>query len=200
MEYTYTVYEEHGEDNVSRRELTTDVHQLKPTDVLYPRYVEVCNELTKVSSTLRSLDQLEDHIIARERAAVWKPAKGNLPDSNLKTAAAVGKPGISAVPPIALLAIGAAMQDGVNKYEKYNWREAGATVSVFYDAMARHLIGYYMGENYAADSKIHHLAHLMAGCAILLDAEYHGKLNDDRLAGKLDPELIKSLMALIKKS
>jgi hypothetical protein len=199
MEYTYTVYESCGEDEPIRRELTTDVHQLKPTDVLHPRYVEVCNELTKVSSTLRSLDQLEDHIIARERSYSWKPAKPKLPDSNLKTAAAVGKPGITAVPPVALFAIGAAMQDGVNKYEKYNWREAGATVSVFVDAMGRHLLAYYAGENYAGDSKLHHLAHLMAGCAILLDAELHGKLNDDRLAGELDPEIIKQFMKLIKK-
>lgn len=200
MEYTYTIYEDRGDTyDPKRLELTTDVHQLKPTDVVYPRYVEVCNELTKVSSTLRSLDQLEDHIIARERAAAWKPAKPKLPDSNLKTAAAVGKPGITAVPPVALFAIGAAMQDGVNKYEKYNWREAGATVSVFVDAMGRHLLAYYAGENYAGDSKLHHLAHLMAGCAILLDAELHGKLNDDRLAGDLDPEIIKQFMKLIKK-
>jgi hypothetical protein len=200
MEYTYTVYTESADGGPSiRSEITTDVYQLKPTDVCAPRYVEVCNNLTRKASILNTLDQLEDHIIARERAAAWKPTKPKLPDANLKTAAAVGKPGITAVPPVALFAMGAAMQDGVNKYEKYNWRDAGATVSVFVDAMGRHLLAYYAGENYAADSKIHHLAHLMAGCAILLDAELHGKLNDDRLAGNIDPEIIKQFMKLIKK-
>lgn len=200
MEYTYTVYEDLGDAEDHRRlELTTDVHQVKPTDVVHPRYVVVCNELTGVSSTLRSIDQLEDHIIARERAAAWKPSKASLPDANLKTAAALGKPTITAIPPVAIFAMGAAMQDGVNKYEKYNWRNAGATTSVFVDAMSRHLLAYYGGENYASDSKIHHLAHLMAGCAILLDAELHGKLNDDRLAGNLKPEIIKQFMNLIKK-
>jgi hypothetical protein len=101
-------------------------------------------------------------------------------DSNLKTTAALGKPRVTAIPPIALFAMGKAMADGEKKYGRFNWRPTGSTVSVFVDAMVRHLMAYYAGENYAPDSKIHHLGHIMAGCAILLDAELHGVLNDDR--------------------
>jgi hypothetical protein len=104
----------------------------------------------------------------------------NLVDTNLKTAAAAKKPRLSDVPPVALFALGAAMSDGKEKYGRFNWRETGSTSSVFYDAMMRHLTDWYNGEDYAHDSKVHHLGHLMASCAILLDSELHGQLNDDR--------------------
>jgi hypothetical protein len=106
--------------------------------------------------------------------------KSSLVDSNLKTAAAVGKPTLSAVPPVGLLALGAAMQDGCTKYGRFNFRETGATSSVFYDAILRHLLDWYSGEDFAPDSKVHHLGHIMASCAILLDCELHKSLNDDR--------------------
>jgi hypothetical protein len=104
----------------------------------------------------------------------------NLVDTNLKTAAAAKKPKLSDVPPVALFALGAAMSDGKEKYGRFNWRETGSTASVFYDAMMRHLADWYNGEDFADDSKVHHLGHLMASCAILLDSSLHGKLNDDR--------------------
>jgi hypothetical protein len=101
-------------------------------------------------------------------------------DSNLKTLAAIGKPKLSDVPPVSLFALGAAMSNGAEKYGRFNWRDTGTTASVFYDAIMRHLVDYYNGESYAHDSKVHHLAHIMASCAILLDSELHGNLNDDR--------------------
>ena len=103
-----------------------------------------------------------------------------LVDSNLKTAAAVGKARTWAIPPVAVIQLGAAMQDGANKYGTLNWRDTGVTASVFYDAMMRHLLDWRDGNNKASDSGVHHLAHLMAGAAIVLDAESRGILNDDR--------------------
>lgn len=74
MEYTYTIYTESADGGPALRgEITTDVHQLKPTDVLAPRYVSACNELTKQTRILATLDDLEEHISSRERAAAWKP-------------------------------------------------------------------------------------------------------------------------------
>lgn len=99
---------------------------------------------------------------------------------NVKNIAAIGKPQTSAVPPVAILALGAAMQNGADKYGTFNWRSTEVTASVFYDAIMRHLLAWYSGENYASDSKIHHLAHAMAGCAILLDAELSNVFNDNR--------------------
>jgi len=111
-------------------------------------------------------------------------AKPTLADTNLKTLAAANKPRLSDVPPVALFALGAAMSNGKDKYGRFNWRETGSTASVFYDAMQRHLAAWYSGEDYADDSKVHHLAHLMASCAILLDSDLHKCMNDDRNKGK----------------
>jgi len=103
-----------------------------------------------------------------------------LPDNNPKTAVAATKPKLSDVPTVALFALGAAMSDGASKYGRYNYRDTNVTASVFYDAMMRHLTAWYNGEDHAPDSKVHHLGHIMASCAIALDAELHAKFNDDR--------------------
>jgi hypothetical protein len=106
---------------------------------------------------------------------------GDLPDNNAKTVAGLGKPRFDTVPAIAWLALGEAMQDGARKYGPFNWRDDSITVSVFQNALMRHFIDYFlMGETFAPDSKVHHLAHLMAGCAILLDAQAYDVVNDDR--------------------
>lgn len=116
-----------------------------------------------------------------------KPVTGNPVggpvDNNPKTLVALSKPRLSDVPPVALFALGAAMSDGASKYGRYNYRDTSVTASVFYDAMQRHLNAWYSGENYAEDSKVNHLGHIMASCAILLDAELHNVLNDDRKVG-----------------
>jgi hypothetical protein len=101
-------------------------------------------------------------------------------DNNPKTLVALDKPRISDVPPVALFAMGAAMSDGASKYGRYNYRDTSATASVFYDAIQRHLNDWYNGEDYADDSKVHHLGHIMASCAILMDSELHGTFKDDR--------------------
>ena len=87
---------------------------------------------------------------------------------------------MSDVPPLAFYAMGAAMSDGAKKYGRFNWRATGVTASVFYDAMRRHLDDWYAGQDHATDSSIHHLAHMMAGGAIMLDAIAMEKFNDDR--------------------
>ncbi len=137
---------------------------------------------------LETLEERDEFFEMRDRNRQWKAAPVDLPitmvekpiDTNLKTRAAIGKPKLSDVPPIAFLALGAAMSDGAKKYGRFNWRETGATSSIFYDAIFRHLIDWYNGEDHAHDSKVHHLGHVMAGCAIILDAETRGTLNDDR--------------------
>ncbi len=101
-------------------------------------------------------------------------------DNNPKTLVALTKPRLSDVPPVGLFALGAAMSDGANKYGRFNYRDTNVTASVFYDAMLRHLTDWYNGEDCAPDSGVSHLGHIMASCAILLDAKLHNKFNDDR--------------------
>jgi len=102
------------------------------------------------------------------------------PDDNPKTAIGVTKPQLHAIPPVALLHLGAAMADGERKYGLCNWRERTVSSSVYYDAALRHLLAWWDGEDLALDSGRHHLAHVMACCSIILDAGSVAKLNDDR--------------------
>lgn len=110
-------------------------------------------------------------------------ADGGYPDGNPKTQYGMAKPSTAAIPPVAVLHLGKAMRNGADKYGRFNWREHSVTASVYYDAMMRHLLAYWDGEEIAEDSGCHHLAHVMACCAILLDASASGKLNDDRIEG-----------------
>ena len=118
---------------------------------------------------------------------------------NVKNFAANGKPTVSCVPPIGFFAMGAAMQDGANKYGRFNWRTTEVTASVFFDAQLRHLLYWYCGEDHAQDSKVHHQGHLQAGGAIIMDAELYGVFKDDRDKTQDPEELLKRMMAIIKK-
>ena len=102
------------------------------------------------------------------------------PDDNPKTVLGLRKPSMSCVPPTALLHLAHAMMDGEQKYGRMNWREHTVSSSVYYDAAMRHLMAWFDGETYAPDSGVHHLGHVMACCAILLDGEALNVLNDDR--------------------
>lgn len=102
------------------------------------------------------------------------------PDNNPKTIQGLKKPSMSCVPPIALLHLSHAMMDGEKKYGRMNWRKHTVSSSVYYDAAMRHLMAWFDGETCAPDSGVHHLGHVMACCAILLDGESLAVLNDDR--------------------
>lgn len=102
------------------------------------------------------------------------------PDGNPKTAVGVTKPSLHAIPPVALLFLGQAMKDGNDKYGLVNWRYDPITASTYYNALMRHALAWWDGENADPKTRIKHLAYIMANCAILLDAEAQGTLTDDR--------------------
>ena len=70
--------------------------------------------------------------------------------------------------------------EGMAKYGRTNWREAGVRASIYVDACKRHLDAWFEGEEFAPDSGVPHLANAIACIAILIDAKAAGKLNDDR--------------------
>lgn len=113
-------------------------------------------------------------------AILYPSTASGYPDGNPKTAIGLTKPSMSNVPAPALLPMTKAFADGAKKYGRLNWRENGVTASVYYDAAQRHLMAWWDGEDKADDSGVHHLGHAMACLAIILDAERHAKLNDDR--------------------
>lgn len=61
-----------------------------------------------------------------------------------------------------------AMEFGAKKYGRDQWRTIDMAQVEFVDALERHLIAYKQGEFEATDSKVSHLGHIIANCAILL--------------------------------
>lgn len=106
-------------------------------------------------------------------------------DGNPKTARGAKKPDLSVVPPSALLHLATAMMNGADKYGPFNWRDQPVSSRVYVAAAMRHLASYLDGEDFSADTieagkPVHHLGHVMACCAIILDAGHCQTLNDNR--------------------
>lgn len=103
-------------------------------------------------------------------------------DDNPKTAYGDKKPDVSLVPPVAIIGEALAFKLGADKYGPYNWRERTVSSRVYVAAILRHLYSWMDGEDLDPESGAHHLAHLRACAAILMDAQSIGKLNDNRPA------------------
>ena len=111
------------------------------------------------------------------------------PDGNPKTAIGAMKVPLHLVPPSATHYTALAFKDGAAKYGPYNWRQDGVSASVYYAAAMRHLSAWWDGEDVSSDALVHHLGHVMACCAIILDADSVRMLNDDRPPGGASPTL-----------
>jgi len=102
-----------------------------------------------------------------------------LPD-NPKKAYGDKKPGLHLNPLSAAIAQWEAQFDGALKYGETNWRDQPVEAMTYIDAAIRHIRLYENGEKYARDTKVQNLGAVMACCAILIDAELHGALIDNR--------------------
>ena len=90
------------------------------------------------------------------------------------------KPQLHLVPPAFVIYTATAFRDGARKYGPYNWRENSVVATTYVSAAKRHLDSWFDGEEVAADSGVHHLAHAAACLAILIDCIETGNLDDDR--------------------
>jgi hypothetical protein len=130
-----------------------------------------------------------DRLIANVDQSVFKTGPGASTmvyvDGNPKTGAGAKKPDLSVIPPTSMLHLATAMMNGATKYGPFNWRDQPISVRPYVTAMQRHILAYLDGEDFSADTTeagapVHHLAHAMACCAILLDAMECGTLTDNR--------------------
>lgn len=101
-------------------------------------------------------------------------------DGNPKTIYGEQKTPMDLVPPSAIRTEARVFKHGADKYGAYNWRDKTVSSSVYYAAALRHLTAWWDGENRDPDSGEHHLAHVRACMAIVIDAAGLGRLNDDR--------------------
>jgi hypothetical protein len=77
------------------------------------------------------------------------------------------------VPPAAEEELAKALALGAGKYGEWNWRRVKVKRSVYLSAMKRHIGRILDGEDIDPESLAHHLGHVMANCAIILDAAWH---------------------------
>lgn len=69
---------------------------------------------------------------------------------------------------------------GAEKYGERNWRIDKILASTYEGAILRHFFAWAGGEDIDPDSGRPHLNHIRACCAVVLDAQRHGTLIDDR--------------------
>lgn len=90
------------------------------------------------------------------------------------------KLGLRHVPLGAIYEAAVAMDDGARKYGPFNWRDHPVRADVYTDAAKRHIDAWIHGEERADDSGAHHLGHAVACLLILMDAQHHDTLKDNR--------------------
>jgi hypothetical protein len=102
------------------------------------------------------------------------------PPLDPKKTQSVQKPQLQLIPPALNAPLAAALHNGSTKYGPWNWRENKVDLMTYIGAMRRHLDALLDGADIAQDSGVHHLGHVAASCAIVLDAQAHGTLVDNR--------------------
>lgn len=118
-------------------------------------------------------------IIAQPAPVTFVDPTGVLPPVTLDPKGAAGalKAPLWLIPPAGNEEQAKAFQDGINSgYGAWNWRKCKVKRSVYLSAMKRHIDRILDGEDVDPKSGAHHLGHVMANCAIILDAARHGTL------------------------
>lgn len=83
-------------------------------------------------------------------------------------------------PDTALAELEAVMAGGAEKYGAFNFRESKIDGLTYIGAIRRHLALWADGDDRDEESGRSHLAHIMACCALALDAQHTGMFEDNR--------------------
>jgi len=100
--------------------------------------------------------------------------------TNPKDAVGIRKAPMSCVPSGVMMELAVAMMEGARKYGRHNYRVAGIRYSVYYDALMRHMMAWWEGEDFDADSGVNHVTKAIATLVVLRDAMMNEKYTDDR--------------------
>lgn len=101
-------------------------------------------------------------------------------DTNPKEALGIGKVPTHTIPSAVLLEMGLAMMEGGRKYGTHNYRAMGARHSTYSDAIERHRIAWWEGEDIDKESGLHHLTKIIGCCLVMRDSIIMGNDIDDR--------------------
>lgn len=143
----------------------------------------------------------EDIIFGRRKET---PQSTHKP-SNPKDAVGVSKVPLSTVPCLVLLEVGLAMLEGAQKYGRHNYRADGVRASVYFDALMRHMMAWWEGEDIDPDSALSHVTKAIASLIVLRDSMMNGNWTDDRPqrlsvpVGTLMAQMNESAAALVER-
>jgi len=101
-------------------------------------------------------------------------------DTNPKDAVGTKKFSMSTVSGPVLSELALAMHEGALKYGRHNYREIGVRGSVYYDALLRHMMAWWEGEDIDPESGVHHVVKAMGCLHVMRDSMIHQKFTDDR--------------------
>jgi dATP/dGTP diphosphohydrolase len=138
---------------------------------------------------LTSLEQTQLFGESKPKTVVVSGKGEKFPYANPKDIVGSGKLPLHLVPDTGVALEALAFAEGALKYGAYNWRVAPVRASIYVAALRRHLTKWLNGEEADAKSGVPHLASARACLAIILDAQAHGTLIDDRPPSA--PELVK---------
>lgn len=88
-------------------------------------------------------------------------------------------PQLGAIEPMAILEVAKIAGFGAQKYDRYNYLK-GYRWSLSYDALQRHLLLFWSGEDRDAESGLYHLGHAAWHCLALLSFTLFKRGTDDR--------------------
>ena len=111
--------------------------------------------------------------------------------ANPKKAHGALKAPMHCTPVTALVEMHAVMGGGAHKYGLYNFRDTEIDAMTYISAINRHLSLWQDGEDLDDETKRSHLAHIMACCAVALDAQHTGMFIDNRKKTGLVKQLLK---------
>jgi hypothetical protein len=100
--------------------------------------------------------------------------------SDPKEQAAQDKTPMQLLPPEFMEYTAMALEEGAKKYGPFNWREGEPIKLMTYlGAILRHTSCLLSGQWWDKESKLPHVAHIAATCAILIDAWRWDQLDDN---------------------
>ena len=142
-----------------------------------------CEYILSDGSRITEIEILQYHKgeIPTERYIPKKSGVSEVRIVDEKTGGAKGQKNcqMGALDPLALGEVGKVAGFGGVKYERYNFAK-GYKWSLSYDALHRHLMAFWGGENTDEESGLPHLAHAAWHCLALMTFSLRGLGTDDR--------------------
>lgn len=86
---------------------------------------------------------------------------------------------VGSMDPVALIEVARVSGYGANKYAAYNFMR-GTDWSLMFNAMQRHALRFWAGEDIDPESGLHHMAHVMWMAHALIGMSMRGTGTDDR--------------------